>query len=92
MFLQAGLAVIVLTFVFVAWGDARGMSLFGVTLLIPVGWALVFWDAYRRDDLARREGRWSKESDAAARKRAFARLGAIFLAWLVLAAAVVLFL
>lgn len=92
MFFQGALAVILLTFVLLSWGDAKGMALFGVTLLIPLGWGWAFWDAYRRDDGARREGRWSKDTDAAERKRVFGRLGAIFVVWLVLAGIVVVFL
>lgn len=91
MFFQASLAVLLLAFLLFSWGDRKGMLLFGVTLLIPIGWGWAFWDAYRRDDRARAEGRWSKEVDAAERKRVFGRLAILFVVWLVLAALVTVF-
>lgn len=89
---QAGLAVILVTFLLLSWGDVQGMLLFGTTLLIPVGWGWAFYDAYRRDEAAREEGRWTRETEKAERKRVFTRLGALFAVWLVLAALIVLLL
>lgn len=87
--MQGGIAVILLGLAWFSRADRQSALLYVATLVIPIGWGYVFWLAYQRDDAARREGRWSKELDATEKKRTFGMLGALFLAWFVLAFAIV---
>ena len=91
MFFQASLVVLLVAFALFSLGNRQGLLLACATLVIPLGWGWLFWDAYRRDEAARAEGRWTKESDAAERKRVYARLAAVFVLWLVLLAVIVVY-
>jgi len=92
LFMQGALAALLLVLAIVNWRNPKALLLFGVTLVIPLGWGWTFWQAYTRDAAARSEGRWTKETDQTERKRTFGRIAAIFVAWLLLAALILLLL
>lgn len=92
LFLQAGLAMLLLVIALFSWRDTQAMLLFGVTLVIPVGWGYAFWRAYRKDLAARDAGTWTPQTDREIRKSTFSLIGILFAVWIALAAAVLLLL
>lgn len=90
--MQGLIAMILLAMAWFSRSEPRWLALYLVTLLVPAGWTLVLWDALRREETARDEGRWSKEMATRERKRGQGLLGALFLAWVIVALAIVLLL
>ena len=88
--MQGVIAVILLAMAWLSRDEPRWLVLYLVTLVVPVGWAYVVWSALQREEKARAEGRWTKELAASEAKRGRGMLGALFLAWIVLALAIVL--
>lgn len=92
LFMQAGLAALLLVMAAFSWRDREALLLFGVTLLIPLGWGLAFWKAYKRDQTTRDAGMWTPATDKAERQRTFATIGILFAVWIILAGAIVVLL
>lgn len=87
--MQGAIAAILLILAFLDRADRQSLLLYVVTLVIPAGWGYTFWNAWQREEGARREGRWSKEMASSERKRSMGMLGALLLGWVVLALVVV---
>ena len=92
LIMQAIIALILLAMAFLSRDETRWLILYLATLIVPVGWGLVLWNALRREENARDEGRWTKEMAASERKRGQGMLGALFLGWVVIALCIVLLL
>lgn len=90
--MQGIIALILLAMAYFSRDDGKWLWLYLVTLIVPIGWSAVLWDALQREDKARAEGRWTKETAASERKRGQGLLGALFLGWVVIALAIVLLL
>ena len=82
--MQGGLVVILLLMAWLARGDRRSMALDLATLIVPLGWGLAIWSAYRRDASARHEGRWSVEWAKTESRRTMGTLGALIVVWIAL--------
>lgn len=87
LFMQAALALMLLTFAIVARNEPRNMGVFLAFLLVPAGWGYIFWSAHQKEEAARSAGLWTKEWDAALKKRTFRWLGGCVAAALLLAVA-----
>lgn len=90
LIMQGVIAIVLVGLMWFQRAQRGSVLLYLATLVIPIGWAYTFWSAWQRDEAARREGRASKEFLAAEAKRTKSFLGAIMLAWIVLAAIVLI--
>ena len=90
LIMQGVIAIVLLGLVWFQRANQASVLLYLATLVIPIGWGYTFWSAWQRDEAARRDGRATKEFLAAEAKRTKSWLGAIMLAWIVLAAIVLL--
>lgn len=87
--MQGGLIVILLALAWFERNDRQSLLLYLSTLVIPVGWGYAFWSAHQWEESARREGRWTREADAAQRKKTFGLMGGLVVVWVALAMLVV---
>lgn len=85
LLMQGGILVILLGLAWLQRRDPQALALYLATLIVPLGWGYAFWSAHQREEAARRDGRWSKESDAREKKRTFGILGVVLVTWVVLA-------
>jgi hypothetical protein len=88
---QGAMAVALLVVAAVLRANARAVALCAATLLVPVGWSVVYLVAYARVERARRAGTWSAEWERAQGRRAAAAFGAIMLVWILAALLIVLY-
>lgn len=79
--MQAGLSAILVALAFFSRDEPRNFWLNLATLLVPIGWGYAVWNAYQRDEAARRAGTWSVGWASAERKRSLGILGIILVAW-----------
>lgn len=82
-----GLAI----FAVVLRDDRRALWLCLVTLLVPVGWALVAIVGHQRLERARKAGTWTMDLERSQSKRTGGMLGIIVLVWVLVAALVALY-
>ena len=92
LIMQGVIAVVLLGMIWFSRDQPRWIALYVATLIVPAGWSFTLWTALSREESARREGRWTKEMAASEAKRGRAMLGGLFLAWVVIAIAIVLLL
>lgn len=91
VFMQAILAIALAGVAYLRRSDARVLALCLATLLVPVGWGVVYVAAHLKVERARREGTWSAEWEKGQGKTAAGALGAIMLVWILLAVLLVLY-
>lgn len=87
--MQGIIALVLLGMAWFSRDETRWLALYLVTLVVPVGWALVLWNALGREEKARDAGSWTKEMAASERKRGQGMLGILFVGWVVVALAIV---
>lgn len=78
---QGLMALLLAGMAYLARHERETMLLFLWTLLVPLGFAGVYGDAYLRYERARREGAWSREWDKKETTRGYALLGGVFAVW-----------
>lgn len=85
LLMQGLMVVVILLMTFIARGSRRDVTLYLSSLIVPLGWAYTVWDAGRREDGAREDGRWDATLARAERKRGLGMLGIFVLSWVVAA-------
>lgn len=81
--LQGVFLVLLLGAAFLARDEARSMWLYVWTGVIPVGFGVVYFLAWRRRERVRAERRWTLAWEKAEAKRAYLGLGGVLLVWAV---------
>ncbi|GEM_PF-6987609 len=89
--MQGALALALVGVAWLSRGDRRTVALCLVTLVVPLGWALVYELAHRRVESARKAGTWSAAWERAQGMRAMGVLGGIVLVWVLVAVLIVLY-
>ncbi|MEA3200647.1 MAG: hypothetical protein QOE90_2075 [Thermoplasmata archaeon] len=88
---QALLALALVVVAVLLREDRRAFALCLVTLVVPVGWSLVYVLAHRRVEAARRAGTWTPDWERAQGKTTAGAFGAIMLVWVLVAVLIVLY-
>lgn len=78
---QGVLAALLAGASFVTTGTPRTSRLYLWTIIVPIGFSLMFYLAYRRGVKVREEKRWTREWEQAETKLASRTLGAVVALW-----------
>lgn len=79
--LQGVLALLMLAAAYLTIEAPRTMRLYLWSVIIPVGFGLVFWRAYARGERERSAGSWTIAWERREARRAFQLLGVVALVW-----------
>ena len=82
LFMQGVIAAFLLLLAWFSRDDLRSLVVMLGTLVVPAGWSYATWSAWKREESARREGRFDAAFGKKERARGAAVMGASVGAWI----------